>query len=183
MSGHPTPRWALERPIKRLASVLVFGLAIAAGCGGEPPRAPTPLRPIDQGHAASIIARAIRTLGFEGEKGRTVHLTSPTSADLKEITLDVAAKGKKWGIAYITNADGEALGDALPRRKDPERFTVMHGAGEGEEDVKAVLLFAGDYMEDDLAGEQHTSTSIAAEEKLRIHATKIAREAHDANWP
>jgi hypothetical protein len=60
---------------------------------------------------------------------------------------------------------------------------VMHGQGEGEEDVKAVLLFAGDYMEDDLAGEAHTSTSIAAEEKLLIHATKIAREAHDAAWP
>jgi hypothetical protein len=46
-----------------------------------------------------------------------------------------------------------------------------------------VLLFAGDYVEDDLAGDDHTQTSIAAEEKLDIAARKIAREALDANWP
>jgi hypothetical protein len=162
---------------------LPVALGAFGGCGGEPPRAPTPMRPIDQAHAVNVIARAIKSLGFEGEKGRTIHVASSTSTELKEITLDVACKGKKWGIAYITNADGEALGDALPKRKDPEKFTVIHGAGEGEDDARAVLLFAGDYMEDDLAGEAHTSTSIAAEDKLRIHATKVAREAHDANWP
>jgi hypothetical protein len=166
----------------RLLAV-ALGMGVVAACGGEPPRAPTPLRPIDQGHAVVIVARAMKSLGFDPERGRTIHVANATSTELKELTLDVAAKGKKWGIAYITNADGEALGDALPKRKDPERFTVIHGVGDGEEDTRAVLLFAGDYMEDDLAGEAHTSTSIAAEDKLRVHATKIAREAHDANWP
>src|SRR5207244_1684319 len=93
----------------RLASAFV--LLAALGCGGEPPRAPTPLRPIDQAHAVSIIARAMRVVQFDPEKGRTIHVQSPSGGDLKELVLDVSAKGHKWGIAYITNADGEKLAD------------------------------------------------------------------------
>jgi hypothetical protein len=164
-----------------MVGVLIALVAIA--CGSDPPRAPTPLRPIDEAHAASIIAHAIRAVGFGAEKGRTIHLTAPNGTEMRELKLDVAAKGKKWGVAYITATDGEQLGDVLPRSRDPERFTVVHGAGDGEDDARAVLLFAGDYMEDDLAGDDHTQTSIAAEEKLDVAARKIAREALDANWP
>jgi hypothetical protein len=167
-----------------LGAFLAIVVVVATGaCGGDPPRAPTPLRPIDEAHAASIIAHAIRAVGFTAEKGRSIHLTAPNGTEMRELKLDVAAKGKQWGIAYITTSDGEQLGDVLPRSRDPERFTVVHGAGDGEDATRAVLLFAGDYMEDDLAGDDHTQTSIAAEEKLDIAARKIAREALDANWP
>jgi hypothetical protein len=168
-----------------IATVVLAALAPStlAACGGDPPRAPTPLRPIDEAHADSIIAHAIRAVGFTPEKGRSIHLLAPNGTDMREVKLDVAAKGKQWGIAYITLTDGEQLGDVLPRSRDPERFTVVHGAGDGEDATRGVLLFAGDYMEDDLAGDDHTQTSIAAEEKLDIAARKIAREALEANWP
>src|SRR5579883_3307069 len=108
-------------------------MSAVSGCGGEPPRAPAPLRPIDQAHAVSIIARAMRALKFEPEKGRTIHVAPPQGGEMRELQLDVAAKDHKWGIAYITNADGEKLADVLPRSRDAERFTILHCAGEGEE--------------------------------------------------
>ena len=123
------------------------------------------------------------SLHFEPQVGRTIHVAASSNSEPKELKLTVAAKDHKWGIAFITSAEGEKLADVLPHSRDPERFTVLRGVGEGEEDARAVLLFAGDYMEDDSAGEAHTATSIAAEDKLDTHAKKIAREAHDANWP
>jgi len=49
--------------------------------------------------------------------------------------------------------------------------------------VHAALLFAADYMQDDLSGDQHTSTAIAAEQKLELATKDILRRAEHENWP
>ena len=137
------------------------------------------MRPIDEGHAVSLIGRAMRTQGLGVERNRVLHVGDQS----RELVLDVAVKGQKWGIAYITNQDGSSLTDVIPRRRDPEAFIVVRGNGEGEEDTRAVLLFAGDYMQDDLSGEAHTSTTIAAEEKLSNAVRYIMRRASEEKWP
>ncbi len=171
----------------RLAFGTVFGrvvlltLAVMApvlpGCGGEDAKAPTILRPIDEPHAVSIMARVFRDFGQEPVRNRIIKF-GPNDAELR---LDVAAKDKRFGVAYITWQDADKLGDNLPKRRDPDAIIVVHGNGD-DSDVHAALLFAADYMQDDLSGEAHTSTSIAAEQKLELATRDVLRRAQHEGW-
>jgi len=167
-----------------LAPALVAPLAFAAvalvtsACGGAAPKAPNILRPIDEPHAVSIMARIFRQFGLEPVRNRTITF-GPNDTQLR---LDVAAKDKRFGIAYITWQDADRLGDALPKRGDPDAIIVVHGSGD-DSDVHAALLFAADYMQDDLSGESHTSTSIAAEQKLELATKDVLRRAQHETWP
>lgn len=147
-------------------------------CGGEDAKAPTILRPIDEPHAVAIMARVFRDFGLEPVRNRIIKF-GPNDTDLR---LDVAAKDKRFGIAFITWQDADRLGDNLPKRRDPDAIIVVRGNGD-DEDVHAALLFAADYMQDDLSGEEHTSTSIAAEQKLELATKDILRRAQHEGWP
>jgi hypothetical protein len=161
-----------------LLSLAALAVVPAGGCGGESPHAPTVLRPIDEPHAVSIMARAFRELGLEPVRNRIIRF-GPNDAELR---LDVAAKEKRFGIAYITWQDADKLGDSLPKRRDPDAIIVVRGNGD-DDDVHAALLFAADYMQDDLSGEAHTATSIAAEKKLELATRDILRRAQHEGWP
>jgi hypothetical protein len=161
-----------------LLSLAALVAVPVAGCGGDPPRAPTALRPIDEPHGVSIMARVFRELGLEPVRNRIIHF-GPNDAELR---LDVAAKEKRFGIAYITWQDADKLGDSLPKRRDPDAIIVVRGNGD-DDDVHAALLFAADYMQDDLSGEAHTATSIAAEKKLELATRDILRRAQHEGWP
>jgi hypothetical protein len=163
----------------RLAyAVVVAAVGISAGCGGAPPAPPTILRPIDEPHAVAIMARVFRQLGLEPVRHRVIKY-GPNDA---ELVLDIAAKERRFGIAFITWQDADKLGDVLPKRRDPDAIIVVHGNGD-DEDVRAALLFAADYMQDDLSGEQHTSTAIAAQNKLELATKDVLRRADHENWP
>lgn len=99
-----------------------------------------------------------------------------------QLNLDVASKQRRFGIAYISWQDADQLGDELPRRHDPNAILVVRGSGE-DDDVRAALLFAADYMQDDLSGEEHTSTAIAAEQKLELATRDVLRRAEHESWP
>ena len=158
---------------------LLLALACAtAGCGGDGPKAPAILRPIDEPHAVSIMAKVFRELGFEPVRNRNIKF-GPNDAELR---LDIAAKERRFGIAYITWQDADRLGDETPKRRDPDAIIVVRGNGD-DDDVHAALLFAADYMQDDLAGEAHTSTSIAAEQKLMLATKDVLRRAQHEGWP
>jgi hypothetical protein len=161
-----------------LVAAVVAAVTGAAGCSGDPPRAPNVLRPIDEPHAVSIMAKVFRELGLEPVRNRIIKF-GPHDAELK---LDVAAKDRRFGVAYITWQDADKLGDDLPKRRDPDAIIVVRGNGD-DDDVHAALLFAADYMQDDLAGEAHTSTSIAAEQKLVLATKDILRRAEHETWP
>ena len=165
----------LVAAVVAVASVVGVG---ALGCGGDPPRSPNVLRPIDEPHAVSIMAKVFRELGHEPVRNRIIHF-GPHDAELK---LDVAAKDRRFGVAYITWQDADKLGDDVPKRRDPNAILVVRGNGD-DDDVHAALLFAADYMQDDLAGEAHTSTSIAAEQKLMLATKDILRRAEHESWP
>jgi len=160
-----------------VAAVVAAGMG-AAACSGDPPRAPNVLRPVDEPHAVSIMAKVFRELGLEPVRNRIIKF-GPHDAELK---LDVAAKDRRFGIAYITWQDADKLGDDLPKRRDPDAIIVVRGNGD-DDDVHAALLFAADYMQDDLSGEAHTSTSIAAEQKLVLATKDILRRAEHETWP
>jgi hypothetical protein len=162
---------------------LAFAVALAAGaaaCPGEPTR-PQPLlqRPIDEGHAVAIIGKAFRDLRLEPERGRSIHIGDKA----KELRLDVASRGKRWGVAFISSDDASKLGEAIPRRAANDSSLIyMHGASEDEGDTYAVFLFAGDYIQDDLQGESHTATSIAAEQRLDGDTRDAIRLAQRQGW-
>jgi hypothetical protein len=155
----------------------VFG-ATGGACGGDPAKSPTILRPLDEPHAASVMAKVFRDFGLEPIRHRVIKF-GPNEA---ELTLDIAAKERRFGIAYITWQDADKLGDELPKRRDPDAIIVVRGNGD-DDDVHAALLFAADYMQDDLAGESHTATSIAAEKKLQLATKDVLRRAEHEGWP
>jgi hypothetical protein len=161
-----------------LLSLAVVTALATVGCGGPPPGAPTILRPIDEPHAVAIMARVFRQLGLEPVRHRVIKF----GANGSELVLDVAAKERRFGIAYITWQDAEKIGDDLPKRRDPDAIIVVRGTGD-DDDVHAALLFAADYMQDDLSGEQHTATEIAAQHKLELATRDILRRAEHENWP
>jgi hypothetical protein len=170
----------LARAAGRVAP-LCTALALTAGvagCGGDGARAPTILRPLDEPHAVAVMARVFRELGLDPVRNRVIQFGSNGST----LTLDIAAKNRRFGIAYITWQDADKLGDDLPRRGDSDAILVAHGSG-GDDDVHAALLFAADYMQDDLSGDQHTSTAIAAEQKLELATRDVLRRAEHETWP
>jgi hypothetical protein len=174
----------------RLAFEVVFGratlgmlaaaavCAAAGACGGEPAKAPPILRPIDEPHAVAVMARVFREFGFEPVRNRLIKF-GPDQADLR---LDIAAKERRFGIAYITWQDADKLGGDLPKRRDPDAILIVRGNGD-DDDVHAALLFAADYMQDDLSGEAHTATSIAAEQRLDLATRDVLRRASHEGWP
>ena len=121
---------------------------------------------------------------FSASSASTRSATGSSSSDRTsvQLTLDVAARTRRFGVAYITWQDADKLGDDLPKRADPDAIIVVHGSG-ADDDVHAALLFAADYMQDDLSGEQHTSTAIAAEQKLELATRDVLRRAEHENWP
>ena len=165
------------------AALLMLAAAVVcatttASCGGEEAKAPPILRPIDEPHAVAIMARVFREFGLEPVRNRLIKY-GPDQADLR---LDVAAKERRFGIAYITWQDADKLGGDLPKRRDPDAIIVVRGNGD-DDDVHAALLFAADYMQDDLSGEAHTATSIAAEQKLELATRDVLRRASHESWP
>jgi len=124
------------------------------------------------------MARIFREFGLEPVRNRVIKFGT---SDV-DLTLDIAAKDRRFGIAYITWQNADKLGDALPKRRDPDAIIVVRGNGE-DDDVHAALLFAADYMQDDLSGESHTATSIAAEKKLELATRDVLRRAEHETWP
>jgi hypothetical protein len=164
------------RVLATFATVSIL-VAAATGCGSEDAKSPTILRPLDEPHAVQIMASIFKDFGLEPVRNRMISFGTGDT----QLKLDVAAKGKQFGIAYITWQDADKLGDALPKRRDPDAIIIVHGNGE-DADVHAALLFAADYMQDDLSGEAHTSTSIAARQKLELATRDILRRAAHEGW-
>jgi hypothetical protein len=136
------------------------------------------MRPIDEPRAVAIMARVFREFGLEPVRNRIIKF----GPDQAELRLDVAAKAYRFGIAYITWQDADKLGEGLPKRHDPEAIIIVRGNGD-DDDVHAALLFAADYMHDDLSGEAHTVTSIAAEQRLELATRDVLRRAEHEVWP
>jgi len=157
---------------------LVASVLAVAGCRGDSPRGTPVLHPIDEPHAVAIMANVFREVGLSPVRNRIIKF----GAHDAELRLDVAAKEKRFGVAYVTWQDADKLGDALPRRRDTDAVLVVRGNGD-DDDVHAALLFAADYMQDDLSGDEHTAMDIAAEGKLEQTTREVLRRAQRESWP
>ena len=135
------------------------GAGGGAGCGPGEAKAPNPTRPLDERRAIEVIRRAIKNEGMDPDPGRDEPLTNG-----KPLHIDVGVKGHAYGIAYITSEDAEALGTAIPSPNKPDEKLKLVRCGDGETHV--VLLYQQNYRYDDLAGEAHSQTTIAAESAL-----------------
>jgi hypothetical protein len=152
-----------------------LALAASAACAGDPPQAPHALRPIPEERARELIARTFREVGVTPERDRLVGV----GRDAKQVRLEVAAAGRKFGIAYLTAADWEKAGEALPARGSNGSLVVANGQG----GTRILCLFADDYTEDDLTGDVHTSTTIAADRRLERDVRDFLHRAEEQSWP
>jgi hypothetical protein len=155
--------------------VLVLSFVGLAGCEGEPARTAHDARPVPEARAASVIARVFRENDLEPEAARSVHLTRD-----KSIKLEVAAAHHQFGVAYVSEADAAQLGDALPHRPKGTRALVVV---QGEQGAHVLVLFEGDYVDDDADGEDHTMSGVAADRKLERDVRDFLRRAERQSWP
>ena len=79
---------------------------------------------------------------------------------------------------------GRAERERLAARLDDAALSVGDQRRRGEESAAVILLlFAQDYEYDDLAGEQHESTTITAEKKLARDVRDFLVQARARNLP
>jgi len=149
------------------------------GCSGPPPRAPNPTRPLDERRAVEVIVQA-----FREEKDHPVPGSSVTLSESKRINVDVTARDRKYGVAYVTAAERVELGSALPE-KDPamgDALQLVSGLGE-DGDARVLVLRDTDYQYDDHVGDEHEQPSVTAELKLKRDVHDFIVRAHSEKWP
>src|SRR5687768_7336175 len=141
----------------------LLALAALAGglwaCGGAPPRAPNPTRPLDERRAVEIIIQAFHDQRDRPVPGQTLQLGPNRSLE-----VDVSAQGRKYGVAYVTAKERSELGSALPARDPnmPDALQLVSGLGT-DGDARVLVVHDSDYLYDDHVGEEHEDTSMTAE--------------------
>ncbi len=93
--------------------------------------------------------------------------------------LEVAAAGRRFGVAYLTAQDWAEVGDALPARPSTNALVVARGEG-GE---RILCLFAADYADDDQTGDERRATTIAADRRLERDVRDFLHRAEEQAWP
>jgi hypothetical protein len=149
------------------------------GCGAPPPRAPNPTRPLDERRAIEIILQA-----FQDERDTPVRGRPITLQPGRKLEVDVAAQGRKYGVAYVTASEKTQLGAALPPR-DPARGDALQltsGVGQDAE-AHVLVLHDTDYLQDDQVVERHEETTVTAELMLRRDVRDFLVLAHSRKWP
>ncbi len=169
----------LPGSFRRLLPITLAAMALGAGCSGPPPRAANPTRPLDERRAVEVIIEA-----FHDERDRPTPGPLITLAPSKKLKIDVAAQGKKYGVAYVTGQERMDLGDALPAR-DPsmgDALQLVSGLG-NDGDARVLVVHDTDYLYDDHVGEGHEETTLTAELKLRRDVRDFLVRAHTEKWP
>lgn len=166
-------------PLRRTLVAALFLVPLAAACGGPPPRAPNPTRPLDERRAVQVMIRAFHNENDNPVPGRDVDIGGG-----KMLKIDVGSQGKKYGVAYVTPAEEQTLGSALPPRTPEMGDALQLVSGTGNDaDARILVLRDRDYKYDDQIGTEHEETTIAAENKLTRDVRDFLVRAHAENWP
>ena len=163
---------------RRLLTFAILAAGLGA-CGGAPPRAPNPTRPLDERRAVEIIVQA-----FHDQRDRPVPGHPLSLAPNRKLEVDVVAQGHKYGVAYVTARERSELGDALQPR-DPnmgDALQLVSGLG-ADGDARVLVVHDTDYLYDDHVGEGHEDTTLTAELKLRRDVRDFLVRAHAERWP
>ncbi|MBM4363833.1 MAG: hypothetical protein FJ104_14225 [Deltaproteobacteria bacterium] len=165
-------------PARRLVPLGLGGL-LALACGGPPPRAPNPTRPLDERRAVEIIRGAFRAEGDRSSLGGKIRLPGG-----KELEVDVGASGHQYGVAYVTSEERWELGDAIPVPEPgmEDALRLVRGAGEFA-GTKVLVLHDTSYLYDDQVGTDHEATVLTAERKLDRDVRDFVVRAHAEKWP
>lgn len=149
---------------------------LAMGCSSEGARAPNPTKPIDERRAVEVIARAMRDARIDPAAGRDERVGQKT------LHIDVGVAGKRYGVAYITADDAQALGDTIPtpNNKD-EKLKLVPIGQDGQTHV--LLLFQQNYLYDDHVGDAHQQTVITAENALARDVRDFVTYAKTKGFP
>lgn len=176
---HSPARRPLENgPTRRGLLLLLAGAALSFGCGGEPPRAPNKLRPLDERRAVQLIANVMRDQGDRPTTARRMQIQEGV-----EIEVDVGAAGHKYGVAYTNAAERSKIASALPQ-VDPESDALVLVNGMGDESDARILVLRDDsYLYDDHVGTEHEQTTITAENKLKRDVRDFLVRARAEKWP
>jgi hypothetical protein len=132
------------------------------------------MHPVDERRAFELVAQVFKEAGLSIERGREEVVGG------KSLTVDQAASGHKYGVAYLTHDQQASLGDALPHRDANSDALVVVDSSSGD---RILVLFERDYMTDDLEGEAHSTTTIAAEAKIQRDARDFLLKAVRDKWP
>ncbi len=167
------PKW-----IWRALAVGVLALH-AVACGGPPPRSAKPTRALDERRAIDIIIRA-----FNEERDTPIPGKSLLLADGTPLEVDVSAKGKRYGVAYITANERFRLGKALPPRdlSMGDALQLVNGTGTDAQ-ARILILHDSDYLYDDQVGTDREASTITAERKLARDVRDFLVHAHSQRWP
>lgn len=169
---------SVQGRLRRLLTLAALAGGLVA-CGGAPPRAPNPTRPLDERRAVEIIVQA-----FHDQRDRPVPGQAVLLAPSRKLQVDVAAQGRKYGVAYVTAQERSELGSALPPR-DPsmgDALQLVSGLG-ADGDARVLVVHDTDYLYDDHVGEEHEDTTVTAELKLRRDVRDFLVRAHAERWP
>ncbi len=158
-----------------MAAILWGTASFAVACASEPARPPHPLIPIPEERARDLIGRTFREKGVATEANRFVHV----GRESKRVRLEIAAAGRKFGVAYLTPEDWADVGDTLPPRAANGELVVVRGEG----GTRILCLFAADYADDDQTGDGRTATTIAADRRLERDVRDFLQRAEEQSWP
>jgi len=173
MPRRPSLRLTMQR-----ALAACFGFMLAS-CSSPPPRTANPTRPLDERRAIEVIIQA-----FREERDRPAPGLDVPVALERTLHVDVIADGKKYGVAYVTAAERQALGSALPPR-DPamgDALQLVSGVG-ADGDARVLVLHDLDYVYDDHVGEAHEKSTVTAELKLGRDVRDFLVRARTEKWP
>lgn len=173
------PLGTIPRVLPRLPRLFPVLVLLAAACGGPPPRPPNPTRPLDERRAIELIIQAFREEGDHPVPGDEVALS-----EVKKLRVDVAARGRKYGVAYVTASERLELGSSLPE-KDPsmgDALQLVSGLGE-DGDARVLVIRDADYVYDDHVGADHEASVLTAELKLKRDIRDFIVRAHTEKWP
>jgi hypothetical protein len=144
-------------------------------CGGEPPRRPNIMHPVNERRVFQIVSRVFDEAGVTVERNRHEQVAG------RSMTVDLAASGHRYGIAYVTREEQLALGDAIPKHDSNSSSDALIVV-DSESGDRILVLYERDYMTDDLEGESHSVTTIAVESKVERDARDFILRAVRDKW-
>jgi hypothetical protein len=136
------------------------------------------MHPVHERRAVEIIARVFKEAQLDPTKGPQILITTRGAT----LEVDVVAAGRKFGIAYQTREQTEAAGNAVPKfDPDSDALVIVDGV---DKDAGWHVLLMDDraYLSDDLEGEEHSATSIAAEKKIERDTRDFVLKAQHEKW-
>lgn len=149
---------------------LLAALALCAGaCAGTDYRGASQatLRPLEEVRAQRVIEGALRDRGLRVELQRHMRVLGR-----RDLEIDAAIAGARFGIEFVTAADRATLGSAVPRRTTPDALVVVPGA-EGDRGGEVLVLDDQDFLYEPDPNRQGPGHPVVQEVEDRLYRAVV----------